>query len=116
MTLRKDDLQIPPTLRPKLTNVDATVKAAMLKSSQVLTLNTISATSKSNPKVIRKTRSADSIGTPKRPVQLPEKDKVVLRDNSPARFSKVLSSTSSTILDVEMVKKLRLLLRNESAR
>jgi hypothetical protein len=31
----QDDLQIPKTLRPKLTIMDATVKAAMLKSSQI---------------------------------------------------------------------------------
>ena len=35
---------------------------------------------------------------------------------SPQRYCNVLIATSSTQLDVEVVKKLRLLLRNESAR
>jgi len=35
---------------------------------------------------------------------------------SPTRFFSILSSTSSTQLDVEDIKKLRLLLRNETAR
>src|ERR1700722_17159146 len=35
---------------------------------------------------------------------------------SPTRFFSILSGTSSTQLDVENIKKLRLLLRNESAR
>ncbi|KAJ7170936.1 armadillo-type protein [Mycena crocata] len=43
-----------------------------------------------------------------------EKDKVA-KDISPTRFFSILSGTSSTQLDIENVKKLRLLLRNESA-
>lgn len=38
------------------------------------------------------------------------------KDISPRRFFSILSGTSSTQLDIENVKKLRLLLRNESAR
>ena len=36
--------------------------------------------------------------------------------NAPARFCNLLTSTSSAQLDVEIIKKLRLLLRNEPAR
>ncbi|KAJ6532087.1 armadillo-type protein [Mycena capillaripes] len=39
----------------------------------------------------------------------------VAKDISPTRFFSILSGTSSTHLDIENVKKLRLLLRNESA-
>ncbi|KAJ7018809.1 armadillo-type protein [Mycena alexandri] len=39
----------------------------------------------------------------------------VAKDISPTRFFSILSGTSSTHLDIETVKKLRLLLRNESA-
>ncbi|KAJ7679069.1 armadillo-type protein [Mycena polygramma] len=39
----------------------------------------------------------------------------VAKDISPTRFFSILSGTSSTGLDIENVKKLRLLLRNESA-
>ncbi|KAJ7762045.1 armadillo-type protein [Mycena maculata] len=42
------------------------------------------------------------------------KDKAA-KDISPTRFFSILSGTSSTQLDIENVKKLRLLLRNESA-
>ena len=38
------------------------------------------------------------------------------KDISPMKFCGILTSTSSTQLDIEVVKKLRLLLRNESAR
>jgi hypothetical protein len=46
------------------------------------------------------------------------KDKIFVapKNISPAKFFGILSGTSSTQLDVESVKKLRLLLRNESAR
>jgi hypothetical protein len=51
------------------------------------------------------------------PVKLiKEKNNSVVKDISPTRFFSILSGTSSTQLDVESVKKLRLLLRNESAR
>jgi hypothetical protein len=44
------------------------------------------------------------------------KDKVLAKSISPARFCSILTSTSSTQLELETAKKLRLLLRNESAR
>jgi hypothetical protein len=44
------------------------------------------------------------------------KDKALAKSISPARFCSILTSTSSTQLELETVKKLRLLLRNESAR
>ncbi|KAG9315233.1 hypothetical protein JVU11DRAFT_4367 [Chiua virens] len=60
-----DDLQIPPTLRPKLANMDATVKAAMLKSSQVLTANpSTTAGAPTTPRTMRKARSIESITSP----------------------------------------------------
>jgi hypothetical protein len=46
-----------------------------------------------------------------------EKDKSAAAKNlTPAKFFGLLSGTSSTQLEVETVKKLRMLLRNESAR
>jgi hypothetical protein len=44
------------------------------------------------------------------------KDKALAKSISPARFCSILTGTSSTQLELETVKKLRLLLRNESAR
>jgi hypothetical protein len=45
------------------------------------------------------------------------KEKMAVTKNiSPTKFFSILSGTSSTQLDVEDIKKLRLLLRNESAR
>ena len=43
------------------------------------------------------------------------KDKALAKSISPARFCSILTGTSSTQLEIETVKKLRLLLRNESA-
>lgn len=42
--ISQDDLQIPSTLRPKLQNLDTPVKAAMIRSSQVLTIPPSSST------------------------------------------------------------------------
>jgi len=46
----------------------------------------------------------------------PGKDKAVSRSFSPRNFISILQGTSSVDLDIESIKKLRLLLRNESAR
>ena len=46
---------------------------------------------------------------------LKEKGAVLTKNISPTRYCSILTSTSSTQLDVEDVKKLRLLLRNETA-
>jgi hypothetical protein len=187
----KDDLQIPSTLRPKLVGMDAAVKGAMVKSSQTMALNpppphtntlkvTPSPPITPKSKVLRRTRSIDSISSPKaldstqyelprppisalvfgtafpnanvgassglslpnghargvsfdaantssrgqpRPAPLIDvnlskagKDKATAKHLSPANFYSILASKSSTSLEVESVKKLRLLLRNESAR
>jgi hypothetical protein len=45
-----------------------------------------------------------------------DKEKAMSKTNSPSTLFATLSSTSSTVLEIEAVKKLRLLLRNESAR
>jgi hypothetical protein len=45
----------------------------------------------------------------------PSKDKGPAKNLTPSRFFSILTGTSSTQLEVENVKKLRLLLRNESA-
>ncbi|KIY43968.1 hypothetical protein FISHEDRAFT_52044 [Fistulina hepatica ATCC 64428] len=179
-----DDLQIPETLRPKLAGMDATVKAAMIKSSQTLAVRP--KPSASPPSIIpttpsrgslRRTRSTESLGSPMPPSQsmggftsrqvsaLHEpspynhtrgksfdtprlfsrsqvslftnpnassaellasmrsgkersgKDKSIasIAKETPVKYLSVLQSTSSTQLDIESVKKLRLLLRNESA-
>ena len=175
----QDDLQIPPTLRPKLANMNATVKAAMLKSSQVMTVNpSTAATAPPTPRTVRKARSIESIASPHAPLstmgsdsqprrgglwgsafagksttdlhaldssdkshgrgvsfdaaqtlsraQAPvipvelvsskSKEKVLGKGMSPVKFCSILASASSTTLDVEVVKKLRLMLRNKAAR
>ena len=50
------------------------------------------------------------------PTKIGKEKMVVARNISPTKFFSILSGTSSTQLDVEDMKKLRLLLRNESAR
>lgn len=50
------------------------------------------------------------------PVKSGKERTVVAKNISPTKFFSILSGTSSTQLDVEDIKKLRLLLRNESAR
>ncbi|KAF8843694.1 hypothetical protein BDN67DRAFT_944797 [Paxillus ammoniavirescens] len=173
-----DELQIPSTLRPKLANMDAIVKAAMLKSSYVLTTNPPAPTAApSTPRTVRKARSIESIASPHAPLlamgsdsqprrgglwgsalagksttdlhakdssdkshsrgasldaaqtlsraQAPvipgelvsskSKEKALGKGITPVKFCSILSSSSSTTLDVEAVKKLRLMLRNEAA-
>ncbi|KAG5635721.1 hypothetical protein H0H81_010299 [Sphagnurus paluster] len=180
-----DDLQIPPTLRPKLIGMDSTVKAAMLKSSQTMALIPPRAPSPpTTPRslALRRVHSTESLNSP-RPLKLymdyevPEpprppfaggqvsaihgsptprkssahsrglsfdappmfsrsqvnlpmststldlastgksgKDKLTSSKNlTPTKFFSILSGTSSTQLDIEDIKKLRLLLRNETA-
>lgn len=185
-------MQIPSALRPKLVGMDATVKAAMLKSSQTMVIpgNTFAThTTPATPRTaaLRRAHSIESIASPRvsktfrgqehlepphppfaggqvsahhlpsvdqsptprkssahirglsydapnifsrSQVHLPTshstldlssakqiKEKSGAAKNiSPTRFFSILSSTSSTQLDVEDIKKLRLLLRNETAR
>ncbi|PPR05965.1 hypothetical protein CVT24_004629 [Panaeolus cyanescens] len=186
-----DDLQIPSSLRPKLYGMDASVKAAMLKSSQTMAISPLPQAEPTTPKSksVRRPHSLESL-TPQHPtlaslacdtsdLPLPppisahvsahnspymsspsrkasghsrglsfdtqklfsrsqvnlasssqldlfntnggskfsSKDKVsaVVKNQTPTRFCSLLQSTSSTQLDIEDVKKLRLLLRNESA-
>jgi hypothetical protein len=189
-SLVQDDLQIPSSLRPKLYGMDASVKAAMIKSSQ--TLATTPAIGHSDPitpranKSFRRAHSTESLSprhqtlaslaaehselshtgfsaahvsahhspylaSPQRKPssghprgmsfdaprlfsksqvnlassstldltgggkQGKEKGAVITKNISPTRFCSILTSTSSTQLDVEGLKKLRLLLRNEVA-
>ncbi|CAE7176245.1 unnamed protein product [Rhizoctonia solani] len=176
-----DDLQIPSTVRVKLTTLETPVKAAMLRSSHVLA--TAPAAPKTPPS-LRRTRSNESLATPKplfglntaiasneelavpRPsfladelprrsldssdaspsrhargtsLDLPrstsvadlaisKKDKdakdsdksksksKVERDIiSPQKFCQILTNTKSVQLELETVKKLRIMLRNEAA-
>ena len=189
----QDDLQIPSSLRPKLYGMDASVKAAMIKSSQTMAISPVVGqaepiTPRSN-KALRKAHSTESLNTPRHPTlaslaadylelshttgfsashvsahhspylaspqRTPssthgrgmsfdaprlfsksqvnlvtssstldltgggksnkEKPAVVTKNISPTKFCSILTSTSSTQLDVEDLKKLRLLLRNEVA-
>jgi hypothetical protein len=173
-TYTQDELQIPSTVRVKLVGMDATVKAAMLKSSHILTSNPTSG-SPSTPRTLRKAHSSESISSPLPPSlnydRVPtkgswisglagksttdlhalegkqghghglsfdatrtlsrghthlsatpgelatskSKDKGFVKNITPVKFCSILTSTSSTQLEVEIIKKLRLLLRNESA-
>jgi hypothetical protein len=145
--------------------MESTVKAAMLKSSQTMA-QMRPPSPPATPKTLRRTRSTDSVPSPRagadKPAPQPEaartsldagasprppfgrgksssdlnaahavagtgagaaaakkgKDtfKGSMRHFTPTAMVAVLQETSSTQLDVEMIKKLRLLLRNESAR
>ncbi|KAJ3505341.1 hypothetical protein NLJ89_g7475 [Agrocybe chaxingu] len=187
-----DDLQIPSALRPKLYGMDASVKAAMLKSSQTMAISPVPEPSPpSTPRTNRGPRRAHSteslsprhatiaslmndnselpypglsaapvsahispyLSSPERkasghsrglsfdPPRFFSKSQInlaepsssstldllagskvskekgisVSKNISPTRFCSILTGTSSTQLDVEDLKKLRLLLRNESA-
>ncbi|KEP48736.1 diaphanous GTPase-binding domain protein [Rhizoctonia solani 123E] len=179
-----DDLQIPSTVRVKLTTLETPVKAAMLRSSHVL--GTAPAAPKTPPS-LRRTRSNESLATPRpsfdlnaaaasneelsapRPAFLadelprrsldsfdpnaspsrhtrgasldlprstsiadlaisqdvkdsdqskskPTKPKGGERDIiSPQKFCQILTNTKSVQLELETVKKLRIMLRNEAA-
>ncbi|CAE6532960.1 unnamed protein product [Rhizoctonia solani] len=182
-----DDLQIPSTVRVKLTTLETPVKAAMLRSSHVLgTAPAAPAT----PPSLRRTRSNESLASPKplfglnaaaasneelsaprpafladelprrsldssdttaspsrharagsldlpRPTNLadlavPKKDKDIKDSEklklknvkskgverdiiSPQKFCQILTNTKSVQLEIDTVKKLRIMLRNEAA-
>ncbi|THH03641.1 hypothetical protein EW145_g6122 [Phellinidium pouzarii] len=162
-----DDLQIPQTLRPKLSGMDSTVKAAMLRSSQVIKVGPAPTpvTPKKSTGTLRKAKSSDSLASPQLAFEFSQPPQTASRflgaamrssislgrhseeDLSPPKAltghargvsldlpktsSKVhlplvtksegistkthKTCTSSLELEVEVVKKLRLLLRNESA-
>lgn len=180
----QDDLQIPDTLRPKLNGMDSTVKAAMLRSSQISPA--VLATPKKAHGTLRKARSTESIASPHtstsealmydfppppntasrffgaamksttslslssesgshlntshgRGVSLDmsrnsskmnlssasksefsgakyQKDKTWTKDSMPSKYVNALLNASSLQLDIEIIKKLRMLLRNESAK
>ncbi|KZW02898.1 hypothetical protein EXIGLDRAFT_738169 [Exidia glandulosa HHB12029] len=57
-----DDLQIPPTLRPKLATLESPVKAAMIRSSQFLTLSSATPVTTT----LRRTRSTESLESPRK--------------------------------------------------
>ncbi|KAF8589459.1 hypothetical protein K439DRAFT_1628687 [Ramaria rubella] len=173
-----DDLQIPTTLRPKLATLESPVKAAMLRSSHVLTSPDVAPSTHPNkrPK-LRKSLSGTNLGSPsqnslefelptfpqalddcldgalaapKAPFMLEgsrrspntlgirgssldlprstshafatgtksstsKPGKGSVKDLSPTAFCTLLCETSSTQLELEVMKKLRLLLRNETA-
>lgn len=187
--LVQDDLQIPSSLRPKLYGMDASVKAAMIKSSQTMAISPTIPSEPTTPRVkLRRAHSTDFLNTPRHPTlaslateysELPhttgfsvahvsahhspylpppqskpgehgrgnsfdgprifsksqinlvsssstldltgvgkqgkEKGAVIAKNISPTMFCSILTSTSSTQLNVEGLKKLRLLLRNEVA-
>lgn len=171
-TCEQDDLQIPSTLRPKLASMESSVKAAMLKSSQVLALGVAPASPPPTPRGMRRVHSGsslsiesprpqrasvdryqtaghahgaalfDAVGSqthhargmsfdmprPKSRAQgntvfldnvvasKPAKDKSTIKVMSSVQFVSILTGSSSIQLDVDIIKKLRLLLRNESAR
>ncbi|KZT29971.1 hypothetical protein NEOLEDRAFT_1106732 [Neolentinus lepideus HHB14362 ss-1] len=167
-----DDLQIPPTLRPKLENMDPIVKASMIKSSHTLAFR--GPKTPVIPPSLRRTRSIDSMDSsssqsrspagpsyPSGPdrsgrsavpmarsgsAHVPRSPSVHVRGGSvdlfatfsraqgapaaatmklskdrgssapsPSAICMTLSGTSSTKLDVEFVKRLRICLRNEAA-
>ena len=51
-----------------------------------------------------------------RDIQTAGKDKAAYKDGSPEKFCHLLATTSVSRIEVETIKKLRLMLRNESAR
>ncbi|KAI5119012.1 hypothetical protein M0805_004421 [Coniferiporia weirii] len=179
-----DDLQIPQTLRPKLSGMDSTVKAAMLRSSHAIKAPPAPTMPKKGSSNLRKAKSSDSLASLRPPpqqlfdfphppqttgrflgaamrsstslgrhsddelsppqalkthsrgvsVDIPKSSskahlplvsksdltgvkghKTWSKEMSPSRYTNILTSTSSLELDIEAVKKLRLLLRNEAA-
>ncbi|KAH9041609.1 armadillo-type protein [Lactarius pseudohatsudake] len=133
-----DDLQIPSTLRPKLAGMEPSVKAAMLKSSQVIVPTAAPGTSRSlrrvqsgsslNIESPRKGAISDYYPSPAQAVQgsrcpttLPRRfgrwteKHAAQKTLSPVQFVSVLTAKSSLELEVDVLKKLRLLLRNEAA-
>ncbi|GJJ08389.1 hypothetical protein Clacol_002604 [Clathrus columnatus] len=168
-----DQLQIPDTLRPKLTSLDAPVKAAMLRSSHVLSPQEHTSAPSKRPKLRRSLSSnhidfsnkslivpdistlpsseGPNLSPPMAPFMKeatsrpsspfgrshsrgvsmdiprvasqsfnvsksnPKPSKGTVKDISPVSMYMMLSETSSLQLDIETVKKLRILLRNESA-
>jgi hypothetical protein len=156
----QDDLQIPPTIRPKLAGMESSVKAAMLKSSKTIATTQQPQTTRG----LRKARSTDSLDSPKPAKKSvdgdnlyhktagratanptlngdPERPETRSRGKSidiprpksragnksadegvkgnswtPSRFCTILDTTPSATLEVEIAKKLKLHLRNESAR
>ncbi|KAI0789852.1 armadillo-type protein [Abortiporus biennis] len=176
-----DDLQIPPTLRPKLATMEPSVKAAMLKSSHVLATALPSVEVPKTPaRGLRKANSMESLTSPKPhskqpsgddydlfrstrysnlpandpnagPAHVPpyavpghsrgksldvRKDHDTVRSTAthsqlpnkkgkdksskdasqtPAKMHSLLMNTSSLQLNIEVVKKLRIYLRNEAA-
>ncbi|KIJ51427.1 hypothetical protein M422DRAFT_26843 [Sphaerobolus stellatus SS14] len=166
-----DDLQIPPAMRSKLAGMEQPVKAAMLKSSHVLTQNPVPVTTK---RKLRRSLSSNHIESPRKdfldydfpppprldidaPLAPPvapfmadaprrpssplghsrglsgdtlrpnhsghnpkasvskAAGKTLVKDISPLALCTTLAETSSTRLELEVVKKLRLMLRNETA-
>lgn len=175
--VQQDDLQIPTTLRPKLATLESPVKAAMLRSSHVLTSPDLASPHPVKRPKLRKSLSSTNIDSPRKnvldydfptppqavdaPLAAPiapfmlegpgrppsaqghargtsldnpratshsyttsgnakpgtsKPVKGLVRDLSPVALCTMLSETSSTHLELEIVKKLRLLLRNETAR
>ncbi|KAI0264348.1 armadillo-type protein [Gloeopeniophorella convolvens] len=147
-----DDLQIPSTLRPKLAGMEPSVKAAMLKSSQVITPAATIGTTRG----LRRVQSGSSldIESPRKGAAPEYYPATAVGDRfadvhsghsaqhsrgvsvdvtrpksrnghadgrgtqrvlSPVQFVSLFTGTSSIELEVDIVKKLRLLLRNESA-
>lgn len=178
----KTDLQIPNSLKPKLTGMDPNVKSAMLRSSQHASMAPIVGTQ--TTRTLRKTRSSEALESPRAvskiysegTARLPSKGKPevgassrlrkgspleslkggpestgktehgrgisltiprsrstvnlnqidwskdskdkegFVKDLSAEAFGRILLNTSSMVLDIETVKKLRLMLRNEPTR
>jgi len=160
-------------MRPKLAGLEMPVKAAMLKSSHVLTTqHVVSQVSAKRPK-LRRSLSSNHVDSPRKnfleydfpppriqidePLTAPvapfmadgperpssamsrsrrgsfdtskpvifshgskpstgKNGKLSVRDISPIAMCTTLAETSSTQLELEIVKKLRLMLRNETAR
>lgn len=160
LSLRKDDMQIPPNLRPKLKGMDPVVKSSMLRSARQ-----VDPSGPQNSRTLRRTKSSEGLESPRsaknfnttrkanspvsKPstslftsalldssVNIPDLAPVHLRgvsldisatkstiadsksrglkDLSVEKINRHLSQTSSTKLDLELLKKLRLLLRNET--
>jgi hypothetical protein len=160
LTYFKDDMQIPPNLRPKLKGMDPVVKSTMLRSARQV--DTVGPRS---PRTLRRTKSSEGLESPHRAragfnttrkpdiasrpstslftsalldssMNLPElqsdhsrgisidasnrkssaeaKYRGLPKDLSAEKINQHLAQTSSTVLDPELLRKLRLLLRNES--
>ncbi|KAF8133090.1 armadillo-type protein [Mycena galopus ATCC 62051] len=103
-----------PALFGESVGPESPIRKASASHSRGTSFDTARLLSKSQVHLPASVSVVDLTGKAPKERGVPGKEKVA-KDISPTRFFSILSGTSTTQLDIENVKKLRLLLRNESA-